>query len=237
MGAQTPEEIALSILAEILATIKNKTPNSLKGSHRKHTHSLTMRLAILILAAGKASRMGAVKQLLKVNGTSLLENAISNSKKLKKSTVICVLGAHATEIKKTIDLKSIAFTINKDYTKGISSSIIAGIKYIQKQEIQFDGLFVQLADQPAIELAYYREMIALFSKEKTKIIAANYGKKYGVPAIFPKAFINDLLKITGDKGAKEFLQKNKKEIVSPEVTVNLLDIDTREEYNNYINTL
>ena len=196
-----------------------------------------MQLAILILAAGKASRMGAVKQLLKVNGTSLLENAISNSKKLKKSTVICVLGAHATEIKKTIDLKSIAFTINKDYTKGISSSIIAGIKYIQKQEIQFDGLFVQLADQPAIELAYYREMIALFSKEKTKLIAANYGKKYGVPAIFPKAFINDLLKITGDKGAKEFLQKNKKEIVSPEVTVNLLDIDTREEYNNYINTL
>ena len=30
LGAQTPEEIALSILAEILATVKNKTPNSLK---------------------------------------------------------------------------------------------------------------------------------------------------------------------------------------------------------------
>jgi len=30
LGAQTPEEIALSILAEILATLKNKTPNSLK---------------------------------------------------------------------------------------------------------------------------------------------------------------------------------------------------------------
>jgi len=80
-------------------------------------------------------------------------------------------------------------------------------------------------------------MTALFSKEKTKIIAANYGNKYGVPAIFPKAFINDLLKITGDKGAKEFLQENRKEIVSPEVTVNLLDIDTPEEYKNYINTL
>ena len=76
-----------------------------------------------------------------------------------------------------------------------------------------------------------------FSKEKTKIIAANYGNKYGVPAIFPKAFINDLLKITGDKGAKEFLQENRKEIISPEVTVNLLDIDTPEEYNNYLNTL
>ena len=196
-----------------------------------------MQLAILILAAGKASRMGAVKQLLKVNGTSLLENAISNSKKLKKSTVICVLGAHATEIKKTIDLKSIAFTINKDYTKGISSSIIAGIKYIQKQEIQFDGLFIQLADQPAIKVAYYQEMVALFSKEKTKIIAANYGNKHGVPAIFPKAFINDLLKITGDKGAKEFLQKNKEDIVSPKTPVNLLDIDTPEDYNTYLNTL
>jgi len=196
-----------------------------------------MQLAILILAAGKASRMGTVKQLLKVNGVSLLENAISNSKKLENSTVVCILGAHAAEIKKTIALKSVAFTINKDYAQGLSSSIIAGIKYLQEQNILFDGIFIQLADQPAIELAYYQEMTALFSKEKTKIIAANYGNKYGVPAIFPKAFINDLLKITGDKGAKEFLQENRKEIVSPEVTVNLLDIDTPEEYKNYINTL
>ena len=40
-----------------------------------------------------------------------------------------------------------------------------------------------------------------------------------------------------DKGAKEFLQKNKKEVISPQVTVNLLDIDTPEEYNNYLNSL
>ncbi|MEN8766672.1 MAG: NTP transferase domain-containing protein, partial [Polaribacter sp.] len=44
-----------------------------------------MQLAILILAAGKASRMGAVKQLLKVKGTTLLENAIANSKKIKNT--------------------------------------------------------------------------------------------------------------------------------------------------------
>ena len=80
-------------------------------------------------------------------------------------------------------------------------------------------------------------MTTLFSKEKTKIIAANYGDNYGVPAIFPKKFINDLLKISGDKGAKEFLQKNKKEVISTQVTVNLLDIDTPEEYNNYLNSL
>jgi molybdenum cofactor cytidylyltransferase len=196
-----------------------------------------MQLAILILAAGKASRMGAIKQLLKVDGKTLLENAISNSKKLKNSTVVCVLGAHATEIKKTIDLKSVAFTINKDHAQGLSSSIIAGIKHLEAEKIQFDGLFIQLADQPAIKLAYYQEMIALFSKEENKIIAANYGNKHGVPAIFPKAFINDLLKIIGDKGAKEFLQKNKKDIVSPKTSVNLLDIDTLEDYNTYINTL
>jgi molybdenum cofactor cytidylyltransferase len=196
-----------------------------------------MQLAILILAAGKASRMGAVKQLLKVKGTTLLENAIANSKKIKNTAVVCVLGAHASEIKETISPKSIAFIINRNYAQGLSSSIIAGIKYLQKQGIQFDGIFIQLADQPAIEPAYYQEMTTLFSKEKTKIIAANYGDNYGVPAIFPKKFVNDLLKISGDKGAKEFLQKNKKEVISTQVTVNLLDIDTPEEYNNYLNSL
>tara|TARA_B110000091_G_scaffold81306_1_gene89553 strand:- start:6958 stop:7548 length:591 start_codon:yes stop_codon:yes gene_type:complete len=196
-----------------------------------------MQLAILILAAGKASRMGAIKQLLKVDGKTLLENAISNSKKLKNSTVVCVLGAHAAEIKKTIDLKSVDFTINKDHAQGLSSSIIAGIKYVQAKEIQFDGLFIQLADQPAIKINYYKDMVALFLKEENKIIAANYGEKLGVPAIFPKAFVKDLLKITGDKGAKEFLQKNKEDIVSPKTPVNLLDIDTPEDYNTYLNTL
>ena len=196
-----------------------------------------MQLVILILAAGSSSRMDTIKQLLKIEGKTLIENAIETSMKIKNTSILCVLGAHAAEIKKKVDLSSVDVTINKDYELGLSSSIISGIKHLQKQKKQFDGIFLLLADQPAIKLAYYQEMVALFSKEKKKIIASKYENGFGVPAIFPKSFIENLLEIKGDKGAKEFLQKNKKEILSPKTLVNLVDIDTPKEYKSYLNTL
>ena len=99
--------------------------------------------------------------------------------------------------------------INKNNKLGLSSSIISGIKHLQKEKTPFDGLLILLADQPAIKAAYFHEMIELFLKEQKKIIASNYENGLGVPAIFPALFVKDLLKIKGDKGAKEFLQKNK----------------------------
>jgi molybdenum cofactor cytidylyltransferase len=196
-----------------------------------------MQLVVLILAAGKSSRMGNIKQLLKIEGKTLIENAIETSMKIEKTSTLCVLGAHAAEIKKKVDMSNVDVTINKDYELGLSSSIISGIKHLQKQKKQFDGIFLLLADQPAIKVAYYQEMVALFSKEKKKIIASKYENGFGVPAIFPKSFIENLLAIKGDKGAKEFLQKNKKEILSPKTLVNLVDIDTPKEYKSYLNTL
>lgn len=196
-----------------------------------------MQLVVLILAAGKSSRMGNIKQLLKIEGKTLIENAIETSMKIEKTSTLCVLGAHAAEIKKKVDLSNVDVTINKDYELGLSSSIISGIKHLQKQKKQFDGIFLLLADQPAIKVAYYQEMVALFSKEKKKIIASKYENGFGVPAIFPKSFIKNLLAIKGDKGAREFLQKNKKEILSPKTRVNLVDIDTPKEYETYLNTL
>ena len=196
-----------------------------------------MQLVVLILAAGKSSRMGNIKQLLKIEGKTLIENAIETSMKIEKTSTLCVLGAHAAEIKKKVDMSNVDVTINKDYELGLSSSIISGIKHLQKQKKQFDGIFLLLADQPAIKVAYYQEMVALFSKEKKKIIASKYKNWFGVPAIFPKSFIKNLLAIKGDKGAREFLQKNKKEILSPKTLVNLVDIDTPKEYKSYLNTL
>jgi molybdenum cofactor cytidylyltransferase len=196
-----------------------------------------MQLVVLILAAGKSSRMGNIKQLLKIEGKTLIENAIETSMKIEKTSTLCVLGAHAAEIKKKVDMSNVDVTINKDYELGLSSSIISGIKHLQKQKKQFDGIFLLLADQPAIKVAYYQEMVALFSKEKKKIIASKYENGFGVPAIFPKSFIENLLAIKGDKGAKEFLQKNKKEILSPKTLVNLVDIDSPKDYETYLNTL
>jgi molybdenum cofactor cytidylyltransferase len=196
-----------------------------------------MHLVTLILAAGSSSRMGSIKQLLSINGKTLLQHTLDLSTKIKSKKTLCVLGAHAEEIMQKVDGKNIEFIINKNHKLGLSTSIISGIEYLQKEKILFDGLFILLADQPAIKEDYYDEMMRLFSEKRTKIIASNYGNTLGVPAIFPAVFTDDLLQIKGDKGAKEFLQKNKKSTLSPQTSVNLLDIDTPNDYKNFIKKL
>ncbi len=196
-----------------------------------------MHLVTLILAAGSSSRMGSIKQLLSINGKTLLQHTLDLSTKIKSTKTLCVLGAHAEEIMQKVDGKNVEFIINKNHKLGLSASIISGIEYLQKEKIPFDGLFILLADQPAIKQDYYNEMMRLFNEKRTKIIASNYGNTLGVPAIFPAIFNNDLLQITGDKGAKEFLQKNKRSTLSPQTLVNLLDIDTPKDYKNFIKKL
>ena len=196
-----------------------------------------MHLVTLILAAGSSSRMGSIKQLLSINGKTLLQHTLDLSTKIKSTRTLCVLGAHAEEIMQKVDGKNVEFIINKNHKLGLSASIISGIEYLQKEKIPFDGLFILLADQPAIKEDYYDEMMRLFDEKRMKIIASNYGNTLGVPAIFPAIFTNDLLQITGDKGAKEFLQKNKRRTLSQQTLVNLLDIDTPKDYKNFIKKL
>lgn len=193
-----------------------------------------MKIAILILAAGTSSRMGSPKQLLTINGKTFIEIAIENAIKTTVKDVFCVLGANAEKIKSEISNQNVEFIFNKNYKKGLSSSIVFGIEYIKKQHLNFDAVLILLVDQPEVDTEYLNDLIATFQKNKTKIIASSYSKKSGVPAIFPKKYFKSLQLLKGDKGAKEFLQKHTSEIIQLKRKQAFLDIDLPEEYESYL---
>mgnify|MGYP000901037785 CR=1 FL=1 len=58
-----------------------------------------MNIAILILAAGSSSRMGASKQLLPAGKTTLLGVTIEIASQTNANKVFCVLGSNAEAIK------------------------------------------------------------------------------------------------------------------------------------------
>ncbi len=186
-------------------------------------------IAILVLAAGKSSRMNSIKQLEKINHKNLISITLDKVRYIFPDTIFCVLGANANKIKKEITTKNIEFISNTNFEKGLSSSIVAGIKYFEKNQFNFDGIFILLADQPALEISYLKSMITLYQDNEDKIIASNYGNKLGVPAIFPKKYFIDLLLIQGDKGAKEFINQRKKIVIYPKKNTNFFDIDTKED--------
>ena len=194
-------------------------------------------IAILVLAAGKSSRMNTIKQLEKIDSKTLLEVTLEKVKPISSDNVFCVLGANADKIKRAISIENVTFILNKNYEIGLSSSIISGINYFKKKQLNFNGVFILLADQPAVEINYLKSMLILFQKNDGKIIASNYGKKLGVPVIFPEKYFKDLLLIKGDKGAKKFINDKKDETICSELQTNLIDIDTKEDLLLYKNTI
>lgn len=194
-------------------------------------------IAILVLAAGKSSRMNSIKQLEKINHKTLLELTLEKIQCIYASTLFCVVGANADKIKSETKTRNIQFIENTNFENGLSSSIVSGMKYFKNKKYHFDGVFILLADQPAIKISYLEDMLHLFEQKKDIIIASNYGQTLGVPAIFPKKYFADLLLIKGDKGAKEFINKKKNEVLFSTIPTDFLDIDTKEDLQRYKNSI
>ena len=193
-----------------------------------------MKIAILILAAGSSSRMGVAKQLLAVGETTLLGVAIEQALETNADKVYCVLGSNANTIKQSISRYHIESIINPNYKTGLSSSIAAGVQHLKNKD--FDALLIMLGDQPRITKDYLNEMMATFKNNGAKIIASNYDSSFGVPAIISKKYYHQLLQLKGDKGAKNFLNNENKEIIALKNT-SLMDIDTKKEYQDYLNSI
>ncbi|XRE43681.1 Molybdenum cofactor cytidylyltransferase [Tenacibaculum discolor] len=188
--------------------------------------------AILILAAGSASRMGKMKQLLPYKNTTLLEWIIEQALKSIVKNVFCVLGANKNTIEKQLTSNTIKIIYNPNYESGLSTSIVTGIDFLQKHN--FDNALIMLADQPLVTSEYLNSLIEASKKNPSKIITSNYQGSVGVPAIFPKKYFNDLLNLEGDKGAKNFLLQHNDDVIKVNSHQNLLDIDTPEDYQHLL---
>jgi len=192
-----------------------------------------MKIAILILAAGSSTRMKTAKQLLPVGDTTLLGITIKNALNSEANHSYCILGANSNAISTSISKFEIEIILNSNYKSGLSSSIVTGIQHLLNKN--FDAVLILLGDQPNISTSDINTMIATFRKHQNKIIASNYEGTFGVPALIPKDHFKRLLELKGDKGAKDFLNSGNVEVIISETT-NLMDIDTKKDYEQYINS-
>ena len=106
----------------------------------------------------------------------------------------------------------------------MGSTLSLGIKHTK----EFNYTMVMLCDQPFIPISHFQVLKENIQNEN--IIASLYEKNKSakVPAIFPKKYYDELLKLDADFGAKEILQK--------ESCINIqlkkdfcIDIDTLED--------
>jgi molybdenum cofactor cytidylyltransferase len=194
-----------------------------------------MKTGIIILAAGQSKRMGVPKQLLDINGELMLIRVIKEALKLDDASVTVVLGAHKELITPKLKEFPISIMENNAWETGMASSIIRGLAGAYIVDKTLEQAIICTADMPEITSQYFEQLIKIAEETERIIVASKYQNAMGVPALFKKEMFNKLLDLKGDEGARQIFKKNKENMITLNFPGLGIDLDTKEDYLNYLN--
>jgi molybdenum cofactor cytidylyltransferase len=182
-------------------------------------------VSAILLAAGRASRMGKLKQLMPLGDSTILEQTLDNLLGSHLTEVIVVLGYKAEEIVKRLSGKPIKVVVNPLYRKGMSTSIAAGLKFVDSQA---QAIMLVLGDQPYVDSPTINRLIDAFGGGKKGIAIPTYNGQRGHPLIFARKYQAQLSHLSGDIGGREIIKEHPEDVLEVPVDCEgiIIDIDT-----------
>lgn len=201
---------------------------------RSMTENNDPKIGGLLLAAGGSSRLGQPKQLLLFEGKTLIRRAAETLVNSACDPVVVILGAEIERSAAEISDLNVNVQINKDWRSGMSSSINSGLRELLRTEPGLDAVVIALCDQPNITSADIDQLIRVFNSTGRLIVASQYGDATGVPALFSKEIFNELLALTGDKGARKIIRDHITDVETVKMDNAAFDIDTVDDADRLI---
>ena len=160
-------------------------------------------VAAVVLAAGASRRLGQPKQLLMLDGETLLARSVRLAGEAGAAPVIVVIGANADLIGAAVPVDSADVVKNEEWEQGIASSIHAGVNSL---DADARGVLILACYQLRLSAEHLRGLIETFAAQsETSIVASAYSGVLGIPAVFPREAFPQLLALRGDKGARALL--------------------------------
>ena len=164
----------------------------------------------ILLAAGQSKRLKSENKLIKLyKKKPLINHSLNALHKSKVNKVIVVLGHQKKDLQKIIkkNNKNI-FTYNKEYKKGMASSIKAGLRKVNKKD---KGFIIVQSDMPFIKSSDINKIFNSIKSKKYLVHVLKYRNRVGNPIGFDISIMKKFKKIKGDVGAKFMVKRLKKE--------------------------
>ena len=193
------------------------------------------RISCILLAAGISRRLGRNKLLLEVEGEPSVRRAARALLGSKAAEVIAVTGHEREKIEDALAGLPVRFAHNERYAEGQAGSLQCGL---QAADPGAAGYLFALGDQPLLSAGLVDRLIQAFGTEAPPpLIAAPFAEgKRGNPVLFSAELKSELAALTGDRGAREIIEKVRAEApdrfraVEAESADLFLDIDTEADY-------
>ncbi|WP_028526879.1 nucleotidyltransferase family protein [Runella limosa] len=195
------------------------------------------KIGIIILAAGESKRMGSPKQLLQIEGKSLIHRTAEIALATDCYPVVMVIGANKPQIAPEIVDLPLTIIDNPMWHEGMSSSVKIGLAGVYMTYKEVEAVIILVCDQPYLSVSLLERMVEIYTTKKPRLIACRYGEELGVPALFDRTLFEELLDLKGDKGAKPVLMKHLDEAHILQFEAGSIDLDTPDEYQAFLDGL
>lgn len=178
----------------------------------------------IVLAGGKSTRMGTNKLLLDYKGHPLLWHTIQSVLPFVNK-VIVVTGRYNEEIKEALKDLNVTFVYNKDYEKGMFSSVLTGVKETKEDFLVIPG------DCPFVSQKTIKRII----NGKGEIRYPKYQNEEGHPIYISMKYKEELLNMSLDNNLKVFRNSKNCEIINVEDKNIVMNLNTVLDFNNLNN--
>jgi len=176
----------------------------------------------ILLAAGSAQRFGAHKLLHQLSdGTPIAVAAARALMQVLPNSIAVVRPGDEILIKLLIE-EGLHIVENPLANEGMGTSLAAGVNAAAKA----DGWLIALADMPWVRSVTMTALVDRINNGAS-MIAPEYSGRRGHPVGFSSRWLQPLLGLTGDKGARDLLMDyaDEIELIATEDAGVLKDID------------
>ncbi|HEX2329557.1 MAG TPA: NTP transferase domain-containing protein [Candidatus Angelobacter sp.] len=156
-------------------------------------------VAAIVLAAGSSRRMGQPKQLLMLNGKTLLEHTLGNVREAGIGEIVLVLGANAEEIGSRILTDGLKVVVNAGHEAGMGTSLRTGLAAVSPE---MEAALIVLADQPFVRPRTLRAIVESRRRTGAQITIPLYNGFRGNPVLLGRSVFPEVMGLSGDVGCR-----------------------------------
>jgi molybdenum cofactor cytidylyltransferase len=173
----------------------------------------------IVLAAGTSRRYGSPKQLVMVDGRTLLEHAIAAAMDADLDPVVAVVPVWLSR-PASLDDPRLHWIRNAFPERGLSLSLRLGIEAIAERT---SAVVILLGDQPRVSPATIEAVLA--ARGTRPLVAAEAGGVLAPPVLLERSHFRLADGLSGDIGLRQLLREHPELVTSVPVRAHPPDVD------------
>ncbi len=180
--------------------------------------------------------LGVHKALLEYRGRTFLETIVATLREAAVTRIIVVVGHRAERIQGQLAsrLEGVEWVVNRDYPRGQTSSLQAGLTALDAGDAKaaVEAVILCLVDHPSVAAETVRAVVRAFRQSGTPVVLPTYQNQCGHPVLISRSLFAALVGLPQDAGANTVIRQHRDatQLVEVNDAGILVDVDDPESY-------